>query len=180
MERSECLICGLGKLTKKVSDEVFEYKGKSVAVPGYVTYACDVCGEAIVDNASLKKSGKILKNFQREVDGFLSGEEIKKIRKKLGLTQEEISKELGGGLKSFARYESGDVCQSRAMDNLLRILDAYPSVINVILKDFQNKAKQLKVVHIKEYTKKSSRKSEYGYLEKREDIDVVGDLAYGS
>lgn len=180
MKRSECPICGMGKLTQKVSDEVFEYKGKSVTVHRYVTYACDVCGEAIVDNASLKKSGKILKYFQRKVDGFLSGEEIKRIRKKLGLTQEEISKILGGGLKSFARYESGEVCQSRAMDNLLRILDTYPNVINVISRDFQNRAKQGKVVHIREFKKEYIKKSGYSYVEKREDIDVVGDLADGS
>lgn len=137
MNKGKCPICGLGKLSKKVSDEVFEYKGNKIIVPEYTIYICNVCGEAIVDNDSLKRSGKILKDFQRKVDGFLSGDEIKKIRRKLGLTQEEMSQILGGGKKAFARYETGEVSQSMAMDNLLRVLDyvidRVPDVIEYLM-----------------------------------------------
>jgi len=90
--------------------------------------------EAIVDPDTLKKTGKMLKDFQRQVDGLLTGQQIKGIRKKLGLTQEQMAEIVGGGLKSFARYESGKICQSKGMDNLLRILDAYPEMLDVIRK----------------------------------------------
>jgi len=154
MDRSKCPICGLGKLTKKVSDEVFEYKGNEVVVPRYTTYVCNVCGESIVDNKSLKKSSKILKDFQRKVDGFLSGEEIKRIRRKLGLTQEEMSQILGGGKKAFARYETGEVSQSMAMDNLLRVLDyvidRVPDVITYLrqIRRLSNPAEEIKVIYL--------------------------------
>jgi HTH-type transcriptional regulator / antitoxin MqsA len=95
---------------------------------------CPGCREAIVDPETLKKSGKLLKDFQRKVDGLLTGQQIRTIRKKLGLTQEQMSEIVGGGLKSLARYESGQICQSKAMDNLMRILDAYPEMLNVIRK----------------------------------------------
>lgn len=134
METQKCPICGAGGLQKTVGTETFEYKGQEIAIPDYIAYVCPGCGEAIVDPETLKKSGKMLKDFQRQVDGLLTGQQIKRIRKKLGLTQEQMAEIVGGGLKSFARYESGQVCQSKGMDNLLRILDAYPEMLNVIRK----------------------------------------------
>lgn len=135
MHGERCPICDMGNLKKEVVAEPFEYKGQKITIPNYIKYRCDKCGEAVVDNGTLRKSGKILKDFQRKVDGLLTGEEIKKIRKKLDLSQEELAEIIGGGLKSVARYESGQVCQSRGMDNLLRILDAYPFTLNIIKKD---------------------------------------------
>ena len=67
-------------LKKKVGAESFEYKGETKTIPNYVAYACKECGEAIVDSATLKESGKMLKDFQREVDGLLTGQQIKTIR----------------------------------------------------------------------------------------------------
>ena len=69
---------------------------------------------------------------QRVSEGYLSDEDIKRIRKKLGLTQKEMAEKLGVGLKNFARYENLSVRQSKAMDNLLRILDEYPETIKVL------------------------------------------------
>lgn len=134
MKAQQCPICGAGSLEKKIGTESFEYKGRIVTIPDYITYVCPECGEAIVDTNTLKKSGKILKDFQREVDGLLTGQQIKAIRTKLGLTQKQLADIVGGGAKSLARYESGQVCQSKGMDNLLRILDAYPHTLQVIQK----------------------------------------------
>jgi HTH-type transcriptional regulator/antitoxin MqsA len=132
MNKEACPVCGNGTLKKEVSSKTFEYKGCSTTIPDYVVYRCSSCGEGIVDNTTLKKSGEALKDFRREVDGLLSGMEIKRIRLKLGLTQAEMSEVLGGGAKAFARYESGAICQSKAMDGLLRILDRYPHVLHVV------------------------------------------------
>ncbi len=68
----------------------------------------------------------------RAKDGFLTDLDIKRIRKKLGLTQKEMAEKLGVGEKNFARYENLSVRQSRSMDNLLRILDRYPKAIKVL------------------------------------------------
>jgi len=136
MEAQTCPICGKGSLKKNVRKKTFAYKDSTVTVPDYVTFKCGVCGEAIVDNKSLIASGKVLKELQRRVEKLLSGEEIKAVRKKFGYTQEEFAELIGGGKKALARYESGKVCQSRGMDNLLRILDAYPYTASVIKKDY--------------------------------------------
>jgi len=144
MKQNICPVCGKGTLNKELIEERFEYKGQSISIPNYLVYKCDACNETIVDKGSLKSSGKLLRNFKCKVDGLLTGDEIKEIRKKLNLTQEKMSKILGGGLKSFARYESGQVCQSRAMDNLLRILDRYPDTIRVIGREASKGSKEQK------------------------------------
>jgi transcriptional regulator with XRE-family HTH domain len=63
---------------------------------------------------------------------LLTAADIKRIRRKLHLTQEQMATVLGGGLKGFARYENGQVIQSRAMDNLLRILERFPESLDVL------------------------------------------------
>ena len=137
MKAKKCPICGIGSVRERVGPEIFEYKGQTITISDYVTHECSECRESIVDNAALRKSGRKLRDFQREVDGFLTGHQIKAIRTKLNLTQEELADIVGGGLKSVARYESGQVCQSKGMDNLLRILDAYPYTLRVIQKKKQ-------------------------------------------
>jgi HTH-type transcriptional regulator/antitoxin MqsA len=158
MKAQNCPICGAGGLEKKVSTETFEYKGEKISIPNYVTYECAECKEAIVDKATLKASGKLLKDFQRKVDGLLTGSQIKEIRKKLGLTQEQLAEIVGGGLKSVARYESGQICQSKGMDNLLRILDAYPETLNIIRKKEDSGKSNAKIIYMTEAKNKKDYK----------------------
>ena len=40
-----CRICGAGKMKKRIGTEMFQCKGKSLAIPDYVTYGCVECGE---------------------------------------------------------------------------------------------------------------------------------------
>jgi len=63
MKEQKCPICGAGVLKKKVEKELFEYKGKTLSVPDYIVYACDECGEAVVDQETLRKSGELLKKY---------------------------------------------------------------------------------------------------------------------
>lgn len=127
-----CPFCGAGLLSEKVVEERFSYKGHSMIVPDYRILECPVCGEAVVEKDSARRAEKLLKDFGRQVDGLLMASDIKRIRRKLHLTQEQMATVLGGGLKGFARYENGQVVQSRAMDNLLRILDRFPESLCVL------------------------------------------------
>jgi HTH-type transcriptional regulator/antitoxin MqsA len=83
-------------------------------------------------NQNSAERNKARKRIQLSEAGFLTDEDIKRIRKKLGLTQKEMAEKLGVGLKNFARYENLSVRQSKAMDNLLRILDKYPGAIEAL------------------------------------------------
>jgi HTH-type transcriptional regulator / antitoxin MqsA len=127
-----CPLCGDGLLCEKILEERFSYKGHSLTVPDYRILECPACGEAFVDKDSARRAEKLLRDFGRQVDGLLMSADIKRIRRRLHLTQEQMATVLGGGLKSFARYENGQVVQSRAMDNLLRILDRFPESLDAL------------------------------------------------
>lgn len=134
-EGNICPICGERRLRSAIQDEQFEYKGKVLSLR-LTCYSCDRCGESFFDNAEMKACQKTMKDFQRKVDNLLTSDEIRQIREKRGLSQREFARILGIAEKSFTKYELGLVSQSRAMDNLLRIIDHFPETLT-FLKDLK-------------------------------------------
>lgn len=131
-DRDICLVCGQGKMSEHVITEVFTYKKQECSISDYHIFRCDKCAEEFVSPKSLKESEKMLTDFRRKVDGLLTSGEIKAIRKRLGKTQKELAKMLEVGEKTFARYENGQVTQSRSMDWCLRALDVHPDLFDTI------------------------------------------------
>lgn len=130
-----CPICGSEKISEKVITGRFKYKGHLIRIPDYHVFECDSCTEKIVSNKTLKENEKTLTDFRRKVDGLLTSDEIRAIREKLGKTQTEMANLIGVGEKNFARYENGQVTQSKTMDWLLRILDDDPHIFQKIKKE---------------------------------------------
>jgi len=139
-----CPICGEGTIKVKRKPETFEYKGQTLTLK-LIVYSCDVCGEEFFDNEEMKKHQKNIKDFQRRVDGLLTSEEIKRIREKYGLSQRELARILGIAEKSIAKYEAGFVSQSKAMDNLLRIIGKFPDVLEYLMQTNQVRKNERKV-----------------------------------
>lgn len=57
---------------------------------------------------------------------------VKAVRKKLGLTQEEAGRLIGGGKRAFQRYERGVHPPSDAAVGLIELLDRHPQEIEVL------------------------------------------------
>ncbi|MBI5588366.1 MAG: type II toxin-antitoxin system MqsA family antitoxin [Deltaproteobacteria bacterium] len=127
-----CPICGTGKISEQVISKNFKYKGHKITISDYHVFVCNVCKEAIVHPKTLKITEKILTDYRRKIDGLLTSDEIKSIRLKLGKTQAELATLLDVGEKNFARYENGQVTQSKTMDWLLRLLNIDPHILSKI------------------------------------------------
>ena len=127
-----CPICN-GKLEQQNKTIVYKYKNhsKEIVQPGKY---CKECGEGFLSPADLKQSKKEIADFKREVDNLLTTEEIKRIRKKLRLTQEKASEFFGGGKRAFHKYETGEINQSKPLDILFRLLDKNKISINDLTK----------------------------------------------
>ncbi len=118
MDKKLCPIDGHGEMrfetftTKKIFRDVeIEYQAEH--------FVCPVCR---LTAASLEQTGKIqrlIADKYRKKVGLLTGEDIKKKRKELGLTQENLADELAVGIASIKRWEGG-VVQSKSMDTLLK------------------------------------------------------------
>lgn len=116
-----CPLCGEGHLTPRSEETVSEYAGQSGTVT--LRFAeCDACGSEITGEADSRANKRAVLRFRKQVDGLLTGEEIRAIREKYSLTQTIAAKLFGGGPVAFSKYENDDVSHSESMDALLRLM----------------------------------------------------------
>jgi len=107
------------------------YQGESVTfdMPGWY---CDESEESVHTGEDLKVSDRMLNRLKASCQGLLHPEEIRRIRKKLRLTQEAAGLLIGGGPRAFQKYESGDLLPSRAVSSALLLLDRDPAALSVL------------------------------------------------
>lgn len=117
-DKSKCLICGTGYLTEKITHELITYKGQEFNAPIHYS-TCNICGDQ-ANAAQTRKNKRTVIAFKKQVDGLLSGAEIRKIRIDLNLNQLDAAARFGGGPVAFSKYENDDIMQSKAMDHHLR------------------------------------------------------------
>ena len=119
---THCPICNgnIEFTTKKVT---YTYKEHTRDIEQSGEY-CISCGESFLSPKDLKSTQKDIANFKREVDNLLTTEELKRIRKKSHLTQQEASNLFGGGIRAFHKYETAEITQSKPLDILFRLIDS--------------------------------------------------------
>lgn len=107
------------------------YKGESITfdMPGWY---CDQCEESIHSGADMKVSDRMLNLIKAHSEGLLDPVEIRRIRRKLRLSQEAAGLLIGGGPRAFQKYESGDLLPSRAVSSALILLDHDPEAMSVL------------------------------------------------
>jgi HTH-type transcriptional regulator/antitoxin MqsA len=107
------------------------YKDESVTfdMPGWY---CDASDETIHTGADMKVSDRMLNRLKARAEGLIAPDEIRRIRKKLGLTQEQAGDLIGGGPRAFQKYETGDLLPSRAISSALALLDHDPTALDVL------------------------------------------------
>ncbi len=102
------------KITKTVS-----FRG--MEIPSQVeAYVCPECG---MEAGTAKTAGPIQQDLAdafRKRTGLLTGDEIKTLRKKRGLTQQALADILKIGVASIKRWETG-LIQSKSLDHALRL-----------------------------------------------------------
>ncbi|MBI1900079.1 MAG: type II toxin-antitoxin system MqsA family antitoxin [Planctomycetes bacterium] len=89
---------------------------------------CKACGELMITGESDDQISAALRTKLR----LLSPAEIRAGRRKLKLSQKELSKKLGVAEETISRWENGYLIQSRAMDNLLRLFFKLKEVRSVL------------------------------------------------
>ena len=117
-----CPICN-GKVESKTQLTTYIYKEHSIEVEQSGEY-CLECKEAFLSPQDLKSTKLEIANFKREIDHFLTTDELKRIRKKLHINQQEAATIFGGGIRAFHKYETAEVTQSKPLDILFRLIDS--------------------------------------------------------
>jgi HTH-type transcriptional regulator / antitoxin MqsA len=118
---------------RSVRPMTLTFKGESITfdMPGWY---CDDCEESIHTGKDMKVSDRMLNRLKAKSEGLLGPEEIRRIRKKLRLSQESAGLLIGGGPRAFQKYESGDLLPSRAVSSALVLLDHDPGALGILKK----------------------------------------------
>jgi HTH-type transcriptional regulator/antitoxin MqsA len=129
-----CPFCESGTLEQKAITETYTYKGHAFEIE-QPSERCSECGEGILSGTDLEATDKQIREFQARVDGLLTSQEIRRIRKKLKLTQKQAAQIFGGGPNAFSRYERGETTPLKATSNLLRLLDRHPEHLQELVSE---------------------------------------------
>lgn len=92
-------------------------------------WRCASCGTEELDKESITRyaaasDAAILQQRQEQQA------ELRRIRRKLHLTQKEAAALTGGGHNAFSRYERGEAQPLPAVINLFRLLDKHPELLS--------------------------------------------------
>lgn len=133
MARQTCAACGRSKM-KRFDGETFviDHAGMRAEVAGLSGRQCGGCGEIQFDPESAARYAAagdelVLRARRRQQ------EDIKRIRRKLGLSQREAARLTGGGHNAFSRYERGEASPLPAVTNLFRLLDNHPELLRELV-----------------------------------------------
>ncbi len=118
-------------MVRDVRIMAIEYKGHSteVDIPGWY---CEHCGESVHTGKDMLVSDRALNRLRAQVDGLLLPEAVKRIRKRLKLTQKDAGTIIGGGPNAFQKYESGEVLVSKAIASALLLLNEHPEGLSIL------------------------------------------------
>lgn len=119
-DKTLCPLCGEGRLTPRTEETVTEYAGQQGKVTLHFA-ECDACGSEITGDVDSRANKRAVLAFRKSVDGLLTGAEIRALREKYSITQDQAARLFGGGPKAFSKYEADDVAHAAAMDTLLRL-----------------------------------------------------------
>ena len=128
----KCPVCGTANLIGETRDLTYTYGGRSTVIRQSGDF-CAACGEGIFTSEESEHYLAAVNAFRASVDAEpLVPTEVRRIRKKLGLSQKEAGEIFGGGIRAFSQYERGETRQGKALDKLLRLLDRHPDLLDEV------------------------------------------------
>lgn len=126
-----CPICESGRLVEERGTNSVDYKGVAEDLI-MLSSVCESCGCEQVTARQSRANKRAMIEFKKRVEGLLTGEDVKCLRIKFGISQAEAAQIFGGGPVAFSKYENDDVMQSESMDKLLRTARNVPGAIDYL------------------------------------------------
>lgn len=121
----QCIVCGENTSEYKIKKVPFTYKGETTSIhqPGEW---CSTCGEGVLNHKDMQATIKEMQTHKAKVDSILTPDDIRRIRKKLHISQKKAGELFGGGINGFSRYERGETPPPKSLSSLFTILDKHP------------------------------------------------------
>lgn len=127
-ETGETLVRGIRTVTLRFGAET-----ETIELPGWYPADDPTADQGIHDAKDMQVSDRAINRMKARAVGVMTPAEVRAVRKKLGLTQRDAGRVIGGGPNAFQKYESGDVILSKAADTALRLLFNDPRRLEEIM-----------------------------------------------
>ena len=127
----QCPACGSVNMFSETRDISFDYKHEHLVVEQVRGWFCHTCNETLFADGEGARYAAALDSFVIAVDGR-QAEELRRIRRKLHLTQKEAAQLFGGGINAFSEYERGVTKPAKSTLLLLKVLDKHPDLVEEI------------------------------------------------
>jgi HTH-type transcriptional regulator / antitoxin MqsA len=130
----QCPECG-----EKGIKGMHSFQGESMTLNDQVTRIADLSGWRCVSCGTVELDANSVSRYAAASDALIHQRrreqqaELRRIRRKLKLTQKEAAALTGGGHNAFSRYERGEAQPMPAVMNLFRLLDRHPELLGEIL-----------------------------------------------
>lgn len=106
--------------------------GEEVAVPEAAHLECPACGEVVLRRDEARALREAALAHYRTKHDLLSGDEIRTIRERHNLTQNQMAALLRLGANTLSRWEAGRNVQTAAMDVLMRLIRDVPGTLDYL------------------------------------------------
>lgn len=135
MKTPSCPSCGHPDMQHETNrSETLTVAGQSEVVAGLSGWFCPECGDGWLDDASSRRYGQVgdalVQQHREQIKRT-----VRRIRRKLRLTQKQAAEIFGGGVNAFSRYERGEVEPGPSTLKLLQLLDKYPNLLDEVVND---------------------------------------------
>lgn len=111
----------------------FRSQNETIELPGWYPADDPTADQGIHDAKDMQVSDRAINTMKARETGVMTPGQVRAARKKLGLSQREAGRLIGGGPNAFQKYESGDVLLSKAADTALRLLSNNPERLSELL-----------------------------------------------
>lgn len=131
LSNDACPNCGTGMVERRGRLRL-PVNGESIIVPSAAHLRCPKCSEVVLRYIDSRQLSENAIAAYRKKHGLLSADEIRALRERLSLTQNELAKLLRLGSNTISRWESGRNVQTEAMDLLLRLVRDVPTSVKYL------------------------------------------------
>jgi len=131
-----CPVCGENRLRVREGATDIEIDGGVRVKVRSQSHECEACGSNMALSEDMRANARYVREATKAHRRMLTGTEVRSLRKRLGLSQDEAARLFGGGPVAFSKYENDEIVQSESMDRLLWIVGEFPWLVGCIAEHF--------------------------------------------
>jgi HTH-type transcriptional regulator / antitoxin MqsA len=128
-----CISCASPLIREVVENRTVDIGRYAVPISADRFFRCDACGEEFQTGEQAREFDEKVVGARRAREGLLPGADIRQVRLALGLSQADFENALGIGPKTVVRWENDVTIQSKAIDDVIRLVAFDPDNLRYLV-----------------------------------------------